>query len=110
MNSSPSAPPVAVSNTCTFGATGEDVEVQLSGYSNPCSTEESALASDELSWYPIASLTPVGSPGSADGETMALTCTLTNAGETLTVEDSGGMDYGTQICSNSEQAGWTNTG
>jgi hypothetical protein len=105
-----SAPaPVTVSNTCIFGATGEDVEVQLSGYSDPCSTEESVLAGDGLSWYPIASLAAVGSNGTADDETMALTCTLTNGPETLTVEDAGGMDYGTQICSASEQAGWTNT-
>lgn len=99
-------------DTCIFGATGHDVEVQFTDDSTPCATQEAALASDGLSWYPISQLATVGSNGSADGETMGIACVLhgTNGVSVMTVMDAGGMFYGTQICSTDEQAGnWTNT-
>jgi len=95
--------------TCTFGANGEDVEVQFTNDATPCATQEQALASFGQVWYPISALTPVGSPGPADGETMGTTCVLTGNGSTITVEDAGEMFNGTQICSSNEQDGWENS-
>jgi hypothetical protein len=95
--------------TCTFGATGADVEVQITNDSATCSQEEQALATFGISWYPISTLTPVSSPGSADGETENTTCVLSKGGSTITVEDSGEMFKGTEICSSEEQSGWVNT-
>src|SRR5579859_3913297 len=99
------AAPAAV--TCTFGATGADVEVQITNDSTPCSQWETALAGDGESWYPISALTPAGSPGPADGETENLICTLNKGGAIITVDDAGMASYGTTICSASEQGGWS---
>jgi hypothetical protein len=103
-------PPAAQAQTCTFGATGADVEVQFTDDATPCSQQEQALATFGLSWYPVSALIPAGSAGTADGETMQTTCVLSKGGSTMTVEDAGGMDYGQQICSSNEQGGWTATG
>ena len=51
-----------VAVTCTFGATGADVEVRIAGNTN-CAANEAALASDGHRWYPISALSPAGSAG-----------------------------------------------
>jgi len=51
--------------TCTFGATGADVEVQFTDDATPCATQEQALASFGLSWYPLGGLIRAGDPGPA---------------------------------------------
>jgi hypothetical protein len=98
--------PAVSSLTCVFSATGEDVEVQVTGPEPDCNPWEKNLAPDGLSWSPIGVLAAPGSNGPADGETMELVCTLQANGLTMTVEDAGGATYGTATCSAEEQNGW----
>ncbi len=106
----PPAAQASQARACTFGATGADVEVRFTGDATRCATQEQALATFGLSWYPVSALAPAGSAGTADGETMGTACVLTEGGSVLTVEDAGGMSYGEQICSSNEQGGWTAAG
>lgn len=91
--------------TCVLGTQGADVEVAITNQAS-CAGDVRALASDGLTWYPIAHLVTPGSNGTADGETMSVTCVLRKGSSELTVEDSGGAFYGGEICSSSEQHGW----
>lgn len=100
-------PHAAPAVTCTLGASGADVQVQISNDSVPCSQEVAALATDGQDWYPLTALSPAGSAGSADGETLGRICRLTKGGSVFTVMDAGGAVYGTQLCSSEEQDGWT---
>ena len=43
-------PSSQTSDTCIFGATNADVQVQVTNDSIPCATQEQALAGDGLSW------------------------------------------------------------
>jgi hypothetical protein len=94
-------PPV----TCTLGANQVDVQVQITN-SVPCGQEIQTFASMGLTWFTIPGLAPIGSNGTADGETISLICTLYKGNSVMTVEDAGGADYGNQICSSNEQGGW----
>ena len=96
------APPAA---TCTLGATGADVQVQITN-SVPCGQEIQALAGFGLSWYQVSALAAPGAAGTADGETMFQVCQLGSGGSVLTVMDAGGGSYGQQRCSTEEQDGW----
>ncbi len=100
--SSPSQP---VPVTCTLGATGADVQVQITN-SVPCGQEIQVFAGNGLSWYPISTLATPGASGLADGETMQQVCQLSYNGSVMTVMDAGGASYGQQICSSEEQGGW----
>jgi hypothetical protein len=91
-------------STCAYGATGYDVQVQVTNSS--CSRVVQALASFGLNWYVLYRLSDPGTPGEADGETMGVTCSLAKGASVMTVEDAGGMIYGNQICSSEEQDGW----
>jgi len=102
----PKAPAAQAGSTCTFGANGADVEAQFTDQPE-CGPDQSALASFGLNWYPISRLSAAGSDGTADGETMTLTCTLDKGASVMTVMDAGGAYYGNQICSAEEQHGWT---
>jgi hypothetical protein len=97
------APPPA---TCTLGAQGADVQVQITN-SVPCGQDIQALAGDGQSWYLLSHLASPGSPGQADSETMYQVCQLHKDGSTMTVMDAGGAYWGGQICSGEEQGGWT---
>jgi hypothetical protein len=91
-------------STCAYGATGYDVQVQVTNSS--CSQVVQALASFGLNWYVLYRLSDPGTPGEADGETMGVTCRLAKGASVMTVEDAGGMIYGNQVCSSEEQVGW----
>jgi hypothetical protein len=95
----------ASSSACVFGATTADVEVEVTGASD-CSSWVQNLAGTGLNWQPITSLVTPGDPGTADSETMAISCVLDGDSDQLTVEDAGGQTYGTDICSREEQNGW----
>ena len=91
--------------TCTFGATGANVQVQETSPLK-CGQVQTGLASDAyLSWYPLDSLTAPGD--SLNGETMQVICQLTAGGYKLEVEDSGEAINGSELCSTAEQDGWT---
>lgn len=102
----PPISPATAGTTCIFGANGVDVEVQFTDQPS-CAADQEALASFGLNWYPVSRLSRPGAAGSADGETMAVTCVLDKGASEMTVMDAGGAFYGNQICSAEEQAGWT---
>jgi hypothetical protein len=92
--------------TCILGATGADVQVQITGDSTPCDQQIQALAGGGLSWYEVSTLATPGAAGTADGETMFQVCQLSSNGSVMTVMDAGGASYGQSICSSNEQGGW----
>ncbi len=59
-----------------------------------------------LAWYPITQMVKLGSPDSADTDTMAETCDLTDGTQELFVEDGGEMPYGDGTCTKEEDDGW----
>jgi chemotaxis protein histidine kinase CheA len=98
------------SGDCLLGANGADVEVGIANPSRSCASWIQNLAGDGLVWYPISAMVPPGSAGTADQETMAQACDLTDGTQELYVEDAGGEIYGNSICSAEEQNGWTPEG
>lgn len=98
------------SGDCMLGANGADVEVGIADPTVSCSQWIRNLAGDGLVWYPIGAMVLPGSPGTADQETMAQACDLTDGTQELYVEDAGGQIYGNSICSAEEQNGWTPEG
>jgi hypothetical protein len=65
------------------------------------------LVGNGIAWNPINQLVKLGSPDSADTDTMAETCDLTDGTQELFVEDGGEMPYGSGTCTREEQRGWT---
>jgi hypothetical protein len=65
------------------------------------------LAGNGLAWIPINQLVKLRSRDSADSDTMAETCDLTDGTQELFVEDGGEMPYGAGTCTREEQEGWT---
>jgi hypothetical protein len=65
------------------------------------------LAGNGLAWIPINQLVKLGSRDTADTDTMAETCDLTDGTQELFVEDGGEMPYGAGTCTREEQDGWT---
>lgn len=95
------------SGDCFFGANGADVQVAVADPASSCSSWIQALAGDGLVWYPISRMSVPGSQGSADSDTLAETCDLTDGTQELFVEDGGSSIYGSGICNSEEQNGWT---
>jgi hypothetical protein len=89
-----------------FGVFGADVEVGIANPMSPCSSWIKKLAGNGLAWIPINHLVKLGSPDSADSDTMAETCDLTDGTQELFVEDGGEMPYGSGTCNRVEQDGW----
>jgi hypothetical protein len=96
----------AVSGNCLFGIFGADVEVGIAHPTISCSSWIKNLAGNGLAWYPINHLVKVGSRDTADSDTMAETCDLTDGKQELFVEDGGEMPYGSGTCTKEEQHGW----
>jgi len=94
---------------CLFGASGADVQVGIANATQSCASWVQALAGSGLNWFPISTMTTLGSQLS-DGDTIEETCDLSDGTQELYVEDSGGMDYGNSICSSEEQNGWSPLG
>jgi hypothetical protein len=92
---------------CLLGANGADVEVGIASPTQSCGRWITNLAGTGLVWGYISAMMPPGQPGTADQETMAVACDLTDGTQELYVEDAGGMDAGNSICSQEEQNGWT---
>jgi hypothetical protein len=92
---------------CLLGANGADVEVGIGNPAGSCSQWIQNLAGNGLVWSPISQMIPPGQPGSADQETMAQACDLTDGTQELYVEDAGGQSYGNGICNQEERNGWT---
>jgi hypothetical protein len=97
----------ADSGDCLFGVFGADVEVGIANPTRSCSSWMQNLVGNGLAWYPINQLVKLGSPDTADSDTMAETCDLTDGTQELFVEDGGEMPYGDGTCNKAEQAGWT---
>jgi hypothetical protein len=97
----------AHSGDCLFGVFGADVEVGIANPTSSCSSWKQKLAGNGLAWYPINQLVKLGSRDSADTDTMAETCDLTDGTQELFVEDGGEMPYGSGTCTGEEQDGWT---
>jgi hypothetical protein len=97
----------ADSGDCMFGVFGADVEVGIANPTRSCSSWIRNLAGKGLAWYPINQLAKLGSQDSADSDTMAETCDLTDGTQELFVEDGGEMPYGAGTCTREEQDGWT---
>jgi hypothetical protein len=97
----------ADSGDCLFGVFGADVEVGIANPTISCSKWMKNLGGNGLAWYRINQLVKLGSPDSADSDTMAETCDLTDGTQELFVEDGGEMPYGSGTCNKAEQAGWT---
>jgi hypothetical protein len=97
----------AASRDCMFGVFGADVEVGIANPTSSCSSWMQKLAGNGIAWYPINQLVKLGSPDSADTDTMAETCDLTDGTQELFVEDGGEMPYGSGTCTREEQHGWT---
>jgi hypothetical protein len=97
----------ADSGDCMFGIFGADVEVGIANPTRSCSSWMQNLAGKGLAWYPINQLAKLGSQDSADTDTMAETCDLTDGKQELFVEDGGEMPYGDGTCTREEQDGWT---
>jgi hypothetical protein len=89
-----------------FGIFGADVEVGIAHPTSSCSSWMRNLAGKGLAWYPINQLVKLGSRDSADSDTMAETCDLTDGTQELFVEDGGEMPYGAGTCTREEQDGW----
>jgi hypothetical protein len=64
------------------------------------------LAGNGLAWYPINQLVKLGSRDTADTDSMAETCDLTDGTQELFVEDGGEMPYGSGTCTREEQDAW----
>jgi hypothetical protein len=97
----------ADSGDCLFGVFGVDVEVGIAHPTRSCSSWMHSLVGNGLAWYPINQLVKLGSPDSADTDTMAETCDLTDGTQELFVEDGGEMPNGDGTCTKEEQDGWT---
>lgn len=91
---------------CLFGVFGVDVEVGIAHPTSSCSSWEKRLVGNGLAWYPINQLVKLGSPDTADTDTMGETCDLTDGTQELFVEDGGEMPYGAGTCTRAEQQGW----
>ena len=96
----------ADSGDCLFGVFGADVEVGIANPTRSCSSWKQNLAGNGLAWYTINQLVKLGSPDTADTDTMGETCDLTDGTQELFVEDGGEMPYGDGTCTKEEQAGW----
>jgi hypothetical protein len=96
----------ADSGDCLFGVFGADVEVGIAHSTSSCSSWIKNLAGNGLAWYPINQLVKLGSRDTADTDSMAETCDLTDGTQELFVEDGGEMPYGSGTCTREEQAGW----
>ena len=96
----------ADSGDCLFGVFGADVEVGIANPTSSCSSWMQKLAGNGLAWYPINQLVKVGSRDTADTDTMAETCDLTDGAQELFIEDGGEMPYGAGTCTREEQDGW----
>jgi hypothetical protein len=96
----------ADSGDCLFGIFGADVEVGIANPTSSCSSWIHKLTGNGLAWYPINQLVKLGSRDTADTDTMAETCDLTDGTQELFVEDGGEMPYGDGTCTREEQAGW----
>jgi hypothetical protein len=96
----------ADSGDCMFGIFGADVEVGIANPTSSCSSWMQKLAGSGLAWYPINQLVKVGSRDTADTDSMAETCDLTDGTQELFVEDGGEMPYGSGTCTREEQDGW----
>jgi hypothetical protein len=96
----------ADSGDCLFGVFGADVEVGIANPTSSCSSWIKRLAGNGLTWYPINQLVKLGSRDSADTDTMAETCDLTDGTQELFVEDGGEMPYGSGTCTKEGQDGW----
>ena len=97
----------ADSGDCLFGVFGADVEVGIAHPTSSCSSWKRRLAGSGLAWYSINQLVKLGSPDTADTDTMGETCDLTDGTQELFVEDGGEMPYGDGTCTREEQDGWT---
>jgi hypothetical protein len=97
----------ADSGDCLFGVFGADVEVGIANPTRSCSSWKQNLAGNGLAWYTINQLVKLGSPDTADTDTMGETCDLTDGTQELFVEDGGEMPYGDGTCTREEQDGWT---
>jgi hypothetical protein len=89
-----------------FGVFGADVEVGIANPTSSCSSWMQKLAGKGLAWYPIDQLVKLGSRDTADTDSMAETCDLTDGTQELFVEDGGEMPYGSGTCTREEQDGW----
>lgn len=103
---SSSASAHAASADCLFGVFGKDVEVGIANPTSSCSSWKKNLVGNGLAWYPINRLVKLGSPDTADTDTMGETCDLTDGTQELFVEDGGEMPYGGGTCTREEQRGW----
>jgi hypothetical protein len=92
-----------------MGANGADVEVGIADPTSSCASWIQSLAGTGLVWYPITTMLPPGSQA-GDGDTMGVSCDLTDGTQELYVVDGGGEFYGNSICSQEEQNGWTPEG
>lgn len=97
------------SGDCLLGANGADVEVGVADPTSSCASWIQPLAGSGLVWYPITTMLAPGSQGN-DGDTMGVSCDLTDGDQELYVVDGGGEYYGNSICSQEEQNGWTPEG
>jgi hypothetical protein len=93
------------SHDCLFGIFGADVEVGVAHPTSPCSSWIHKLAGNGLTWVPINEMVKVGSPDTADTDSMGETCDLADGTQELFVEDDGEMPYGDGTCTKEEQAG-----
>jgi hypothetical protein len=96
------------SGDCLLGANEADVEVGIADPTSSCASWIQSLAGSGLVWYPITTMLAPGSHGN-DGDTMGMSCDLTDGAQELYVVD-GGEYYGNSICSQEEQNGWTPEG
>jgi hypothetical protein len=96
----------ADSGDCMFGIFGADIEVGIANPTSSCSSWMRKLAGNGLAWYPINQLVKVGSRDTADTDSMAETCDLTDGTQELFVEDGGEMPYASGTCTREEQDGW----
>ena len=97
------------SGDCLLGANGADIEVGIADPTSSCASWIQSLAGSGLVWYPITTMLAPGSQGE-DGDTMGVSCDLTDGTQELYVEDGGSEIYGDSICSQEEQNGWTPEG
>jgi hypothetical protein len=100
----------ADAGSCLLGVNGANIEVGINHPTTSCAHWIQALAGSGLVWYPITQMVQPGSPGTADGENMAVACDLTDGHEELYIEDAGAQLDGDSICSQEEQHGWTPEG